>query len=130
MLLTDKLQKKREFSMNLDLAKDIATAADDKKARNIVILDIISISPVTDYFIICSAASDTQTKAIADNIEEKMKEKGVILLHKEGYKEGRWVLLDYGDCVAHVFVEEERQFYNLEKLWSDAEKIDFECAPQ
>lgn len=114
--------------MNLKIAKDIAQAADDKKAREIVILDITSISPVTDYFIICSAASHTQVKAIADNIEEKLKEKGIPMLHKEGYREGRWILLDYGDCVVHIFVEEERQFYNLEKLWRDAKIISFEAA--
>ncbi|MDR1701763.1 MAG: ribosome silencing factor [Sporomusaceae bacterium] len=116
--------------MNLALAKDIANAADDKKARDIVILDIASISPVTDYFIICSASSDTQTKAIADNIEEKLAEKDILPLHKEGYREGHWVLLDYGDAIVHIFLEEERQFYNLEKLWSDAKPVEFECAPQ
>jgi ribosome-associated protein len=114
--------------MNIDTVKNIANAADDRKAKNIVILDITSISPVTDYFIICSAASTTQTKAIADSIEDALDKKGVSALHKEGYRDGSWILLDYGDCVAHIFVEEERQFYNLEKLWSDAQVVSFESA--
>jgi len=114
--------------MNFNTAKNIATAADDKKAKGIVILDVTSISPVTDYFVICSAASTTQAKAIADNIEEKLEENGVSILHKEGYRDGNWILLDYGDCIANIFIEEERQFYNLEKLWSDAKIIDFETA--
>ena len=98
----------------------VAAAASDKKARDIVILDVQGISPVTDYFVICSANTSTQVQAIADNIEEKLEEQGVKPLHKEGYREARWVLLDYGSCVAHIFVEEDRRFYNLERLWGDA----------
>jgi ribosome-associated protein len=98
----------------------IAAAASDKKSFDILILDMSGVSLVTDYFIICSAHSTTQTKAIADNIEEKLEEEGIRPLHKEGYGEGRWILLDYGSCVVHIFVEEERQFYNLERLWGDA----------
>jgi ribosome-associated protein len=98
----------------------MAKAASDKKAHDIVILDVQGMSMITDHFLICSANSTTQVKAIADNIEKKLEEQGVKLLHKEGYREGRWILLDYGICVAHVFVEEDREFYNLERLWSDA----------
>ncbi len=102
------------------LPEAIAEAASDKKAQNIVIMDMSGISMVTDYFIICSAGSTTQVKAIVDNIEEKLEEQGIKPLRKEGYREARWVLLDYGTCVVHVFIEEERQFYKLEKLWADA----------
>ena len=110
------------------LANKIAAAASDKKARDILIMDMTRISPVTDHFVICSANSTTQVKAIADNIEEKLEEQGIRLLRKEGYREGRWILLDYGACVVHVFVEEERLFYHLERLWSDADTRTF--APQ
>jgi ribosome-associated protein len=104
-----------------ELSRIIAEAADDKKARDIVIMDMRALTPTTDYFIVCSAGSAVQVKAIADNIEDKLlSEQDTEFLHKEGYREGRWVLLDYGDCVAHIFVEEERQFYNLERLWGDA----------
>jgi len=108
------------------LAELIAEAASDKKARDIIIVDLVGISPVTDNFVICSANSTTQVKAIADHIEEKLAEQGIHLLHREGYREARWVLLDYGNCVAHVFVEEDRQFYNLERLWGDAKQVSYQ----
>lgn len=104
-----------------EMSRLIAEAASDKKARDIVIMDMRALTPPTDYFIVCSAASTTQVKAIADSIEDKLvKEHQLTFLHKEGYREGGWVLLDYGDCVAHIFIEEDRQFYNLERLWGDA----------
>lgn len=102
------------------MPKMIASAASDKKAFDIQILDMTNISLITDYFIICSANSTTQVKAIADNIEEKLAENGIKLLHREGYNEARWILLDYGSSVVHIFVEDERRFYNIERLWGDA----------
>lgn len=83
------------------------------------------LSPVTDFYVICSAGNSTLVKAIADNIEDKLAEAGVYPTHKEGYADARWVLLDYGDVVAHVFLEEERDFYNLEQLWADAPSESF-----
>ena len=82
--------------------------------------------PVTDFFLIASGTSTTQVQAIADIIEVRLQEAGLNILHKEGYREAHWILLDYGYFVAHVFVNEERQFYNLEKLWSDAPSRVFE----
>lgn len=102
------------------LAKKIGAAADDKKAKDILLLNMEGLSPVTDYYVICSAGSTTLVQTIADNIEDKLAEEGVYPSHKEGYADARWVLLDYGDVVAHVFLEEERDFYNLEQLWADA----------
>lgn len=93
---------------------------DDKKARQVRILDIRNISPVTDYFVLCSASSTNQVRAIADHVEEGLDGLGVPQHHSEGYNNGRWVLLDYGDVVIHVFHEEEREFYDLERLWGDA----------
>ena len=99
----------------------ICRAADEKKARDIVQMDMIGLMSTNDYFVICSANTATQVRAIADNIEDEMLEKHEKpYLHKEGYREGEWVLLDYGDCVAHVFMTESRAFYALERLWSDA----------
>lgn len=106
----------------IDLPEAAAAAASDKKAKDIVILDMRGISMVTDHFVICSANSTTQVQAIADNVEEQLKKAGVAPLAKEGYREARWILLDYGTCVVHIFVEEDRQFYNLERLWGEAEK--------
>lgn len=103
-----------------NLPELVAAAASDKKARDIVILDMDGVSLVADNFVICSANSTTQVQAIADNVEEKLAEAGIKLLRKEGYREARWILMDYGSCVVHVFVEEDRRFYSLERLWGDA----------
>lgn len=103
-----------------EIAQKIAAAANDKKAKDILLLNMEGLSPVTDFYVVCSAGNSTLVKAIADNIEDKMAEAGVHPTHKEGYADARWVLLDYGDVVAHVFLEEERDFYNLEQLWADA----------
>lgn len=110
----------------LDVKKLIADAASDKKAQDIVFIDMRNVSLVADYFIICSGTSVPQVKAIADNIEEKLAEAGQELIHREGYREGRWVLLDYGTCVAHIFLTEEREFYHLERLWGDAPQEQYE----
>lgn len=108
-----------------DIAQKIAAAANDKKAKDILLLNMEGLSPVTDFYVICSAGNSTLVKAIADNIEDKLVEAGVHPTHKEGYADARWVLLDYGDVVAHVFLEEERDFYNLEQLWADAPSESF-----
>ncbi|QNU65866.1 ribosome silencing factor [Ruminiclostridium herbifermentans] len=103
------------------LVDRIMLAMQDKKAKDINIIDIHSITIIADYFVICSGTSTTHIKAIADEIEEKLTEMGVEPYHKEGYDTARWVLLDYGDVVVHVFYHEDREFYNLERLWSDGE---------
>jgi ribosome-associated protein len=104
------------------MAKIAALAADEKKARDILTLDIRNLTTIADYFVICGAGSFAQAQAIADNIEEKMRSAGHDLLHAEGRGrgQGNWILLDYGGLVAHVFREEDRRFYNLEQLWGDA----------
>lgn len=103
-----------------EIAMKIAGFANDKKANDILMLNMEGLSPVTDYYVVCSASNNILVKAIADNIEDKMAELGVFANHKEGYADGRWILLDYGDVVAHIFLEEERDFYNIEQLWADA----------
>lgn len=97
----------------------IAKAAQDKKALDAVILDMRKIPSVSDYFVIVSGASTTQTRAISDNIVEKLKIKGEKLRHIEGEREALWILLDYGDVIAHVFIDEMRKFYELERLWGE-----------
>ncbi|MDT8902231.1 ribosome silencing factor [Anaeroselena agilis] len=109
-----------------NLAELAAAAASDKKARDIVILDLEGVSLVADHFVICSANSTTQVQAIADNIEERLEEAGITLLRKEGYREARWILMDYGACVAHIFVEEDRRYYSLERLWGDAKSYSYQ----
>jgi len=105
------------------IAQAIAKIADDKKAKDIVVLDLKNLSAFTDYFVICSGASDRQVKTIAGAIEMELKKKDINPLGMEGYETGHWVLVDYGDVVAHVFYDDERHFYQLEKLWADAPKL-------
>lgn len=102
------------------LAELVENLAAEKKAVDIITLEIGKVSLVADYFIIASGGSKAQVLAIADNIQEKAKEEGYQLLHREGYAEALWVLLDYGSVVVHIFQPEERHFYNLERLWSHA----------
>lgn len=102
----------------------ILETADDKKAFDIEALDISKLTTITDYFVICSGNNERQVAGISDAIEDKMHEKGYELKHKEGNKSNRWVLLDFGDVVVHIFHKEDREFYSLERLWVDADKVD------
>jgi len=102
----------------------ISKACDDKKAFDVKILDISKLSSIGDYFVIASGNSTTQVVAIADEVEEKMVKSGFELLQKEGQNSARWVLLDFGDIIVHVFHKEDRKFYNLERLWADSHKIE------
>lgn len=102
------------------LARRIAEAALNKKAYDVTVMDLRKLTSMTDYFVVCSVDSDTQARAVADAIKHETMDKGESLVRKEGYSEGRWVLLDYVDVVAHVFHKDIRTFYNLEKLWGDA----------
>ncbi|MBI5300097.1 MAG: ribosome silencing factor [Deltaproteobacteria bacterium] len=105
------------------LATKIAKAADDVQAVDINILDLSSLTSFADFFVICSGKSDTQVKAIADSIMGKLSKAGRKPLGVEGYDQGLWLLVDYGDVVVHIFHNEARNFYNLEKLWGDAPQI-------
>lgn len=95
-------------------------AADDKRAEDILVLNMKGISLIADYFVICHGNSDKQVQAIAREIREKALEQGYELKRMEGFDEARWVLIDIGDVVVHVFHKEERNYYNLERLWGDA----------
>lgn len=100
-----------------------ADAALGRKAIDLVVLDISTISSVADYFVICSGRSDTQVQAIADAIEDRLRRSGHRPLAIEGREHGQWVLLDYGDFVVHVFYTPVREFYDLERLWSRATRV-------
>ncbi len=97
-----------------------ARACLDKKADGILILDMQKVSTFTDFFVICDGASTRQTKAIADNVLEKLSGRRQRAWHVEGYEEASWILLDYVDVIVHVFYKEIRDFYSLERLWQDA----------
>ncbi len=98
-------------------------AAANKKAENIKILDLKKLSSFTEYFVVCSGQSDRQVQAIADSIVIELKEDGFTPISMEGYREGRWVLVDYGDVVIHVFLDALREYYDIEQLWKDAPKV-------
>lgn len=101
------------------LANKIAEILKDKKARDVNIIDIASVTILADYFIMCTGTSGPHIKTLADEVEIKLKEVGMERHHIEGYETARWILIDYGSVIVHIFHEEERKFYNLERLWSD-----------
>jgi ribosome-associated protein len=103
-----------------------AKAAVEKKAFDLVLLEMKKITSFTDYFLLCSGKSDRQVQAIAHAIEEELEKEGVRPLGQEGKMEGRWILMDYADVVVHVFLEPIRGFYDLEGLWVDAPRIELE----
>ncbi len=105
---------------SIDLVNRITGLIFNKKGFDVNVLDIRSLTSMSDYFVICSADSETQVKAIADEVEKSLKDDGIKIWHKEGYKALSWVLMDYVDVVVHVFKKDARSFYNLEKLWGDA----------
>jgi ribosome-associated protein len=95
----------------------------EKKAKDIVVLNVKEISAFADYFIICSGTSDRQVRAVAAAIQETLKKAGILPLGVEGEAAGRWILLDYDDVILHVFLESVRAFYDLERLWSGAQRM-------
>jgi ribosome-associated protein len=111
-----------------ELALVAANAAADKKASDVIVLDVSEQLVITDCFVIASAPNERQVGAIVDNVEEKMREAGTKPVRREGAREGRWVLLDFVDVVVHVQHAEERVFYGLERLWKDCPRIEFDAA--
>ena len=106
-----------------EVAQKAAAALDSKKGLELKLLSIADISSLADYFLICTGTSSTHVKTLCDEVEKVMEEAGERLLHREGHRGGTWVLLDFGCVVVHVFTEETRAFYDLERLWSDASEV-------
>ena len=117
-----------------DDAKRIRLAVDaalDRKAEHLLVLDLAAISDFTDHFLICSGTNERQVQAIADNVTKKLRDRGLKPLHVEGLDRGRWVLLDYGgEMVVHIFLDETRRFYALERLWTDAPDVTSQFRPE
>lgn len=109
---------------SLELAKKIVAILNEKKAKDIQLLQIKNLTSLGDYFVIASASNTIHVKALAEEVEVKLKEEGIAPKRVEGYQSCIWVLLDYYDVMVHVFYEETRQFYSLERLWSDAPAVD------
>jgi ribosome-associated protein len=107
-----------------DAVKIAAAAASDKKAQNLVVLDLRTLASFTEYFVICNGNNQRQVQAISNAIEEQLREAGKRPLHIEGYSNAEWILLDYGDFIVHVFGDSARRFYDLERLWRDAKRVE------
>ena len=107
-----------------ELAEIAVKALDSKKGKEIRLIRIDKITTLAEYFVICTGTSNTQINALCDTVEKELTEKGEEPLHREGYRGGTWVLLDYGCVVVHVFNDEARKFYSLEHLWADGEEVD------
>ena len=113
-----------------ELALQIAAAAEDKKAQDIVLLKVDEVSYLADYFVIVTGFSRTQLNAIAESIEERLETKYDLQpVRVSGKKDGDWIVQDYGDVIAHTFLPEEREYYNLEAFWGHAERIEFVSQP-
>jgi ribosome-associated protein len=125
--LATNLDKSSKSIGSKELALLIASAGDDRKADNIVILNVQGLSYLADYFVIMSGFSQPQLRAISSSIENKVAEKmGLNPAHIEGKNDGNWILHDYGDVIAHIFLPSSREFYGLEAFWGSAEKIIFD----
>jgi ribosome-associated protein len=101
-----------------DMVEKAVKVLQDKKARNVEVIDISGLTILSDYFIICNGTSITHIRTLADELEHEMSKAGYDCHHREGYDSARWILLDFGEVVAHIFHEEDREFYKLERLWS------------
>lgn len=118
-MVTKKISTKKYVLMSVN-------AALEKKARRISILNVKKVSSISDYFIVCSGSSDRQVQAIASFIEETLKKEGKRPLGIEGERIGKWILMDYGDIIIHIFYEPVRDFYDLERLWTDVPRVDID----
>ena len=107
-----------------DLALTAVKALDEKKGQGIAALEVTDLTTLADYFVICTGSSNTQINALCGAVEKALDEQETPVLRREGYRDGTWVLLDYGSVVVHVFSQEAREFYSLERLWSDGRPLD------
>ena len=107
-----------------DMALLAAKALDSKKAKELKVIEIGDLTTLADYFVIAAGTSNTQISALSDVVEEYLKREGEMALRREGYRDGTWVLLDYGSIAVHIFSEEAREFYDLERLWRDGKELD------
>ena len=124
-----KTEKRRNPSRIPSEIQRAIAAADDKKADNVVLLDLRKAAGFADYFLICSGGNPRQIRAIADAVMEAVASDGAKPAHVEGYQRSEWILLDYFDFIVHIFAPETRLFYSLERLWGNAERVEIPAAP-
>jgi ribosome-associated protein len=122
-------QSDRQSPAIADLAQRAATTLLDNKANDVVVLSLKGVSDMTDYFVIASGTSDTHVRSLGEHVQEALKRDGTSPHHVEGVPQGRWVLLDYVDFVVHLFHPSLRSFYQLERLWNDAEVVPITAQP-
>lgn len=113
-------------AVEADFIEMAAHAASDKKATEIIALDLREVASFTDYFLLCTGGNPRQVAAIAESVEDQLRKAGRRPMHTEGYANAEWVLLDYGDFIVHVFGSATRRFYDLERLWRDAKRVEIE----
>ena len=111
-----------------ELARQTARLLDSKKAENISVIKIDAISSLADYFVIATGRGSTHVRSLSDELEEKLKEQGVTPARIEGYRSDSWILLDYANVVVHIFTQEARDFYDLDRLWTDGTKVSWQEA--
>lgn len=114
---------------SLEKSETCARLALENKALDVVILELIGTTALADYFLVCGGTSERHTQAMADHIEHSLKQRGIMPRGVEGRTRGRWILMDYGDVIVHIFQEAERVFYDLEALWSDCPRIPVSDTP-
>ncbi len=107
-----------------EIAAIAAKALDDKKAKDVLVLKTAEQTVIADYFVICNGSSSPHVKALVDEVDKQLSEAGEPPMRREGLRSDIWVLMDFGCVIVHIFTDEARQFYNLERLWSDAQEID------
>ena len=109
---------------SLEMTKEMVKILDNKKAQDLQVIGIRDLTIIADYFIIASGGSTTQVKAMSDACEEAMEKQGETVHHIEGHRDGSWLLMDFSCVIVHVFTDEARKFYDLERLWADAQEVD------
>ncbi|GGC92279.1 ribosomal silencing factor RsfS [Thalassobacillus devorans] len=109
-----------------EMMKLAARACDDKRAEDIVVLDMSEVSLIADYFLICEGSNERQVQAIAREVKEKAEESGLSVTRMEGFEQARWILVDLNGVICHIFHKDERNYYNLERLWGDAPTVAIE----
>jgi len=123
---TKKTATKKKTLLPKTVAIRAARAASEKQAHDIRVLEVTEQIAITDYFVICSGTTDRQVRAIAHGVEEELRASGAKAIRREGEREMRWLLLDFADVIVHVFTDEQREYYELERLWKDAPVVNWE----
>ena len=123
-LTTDDTRRSRDDALR------VARVCDDYRGRDTLVLDLTAITPICDYFVITTGTNRRQIHAIADQVNRVLKETGSQRMGREGYEQSSWVVQDYGDVVLHVFTPETRELYDLENLWADAVRVDWDVSPE